>query len=290
MNVVWLKRDARVLDHEPLSLAAAEKLPCIVLYIYEPEILTSDTYHESHHKFINEGLAELDLKLRAAAVDGSGGLTLRTGSALHVLQTLHNSLPIRTIFSHLEVGNGISRHRNETIAAWSAATGIRWCQCSQDGVSEQRHAELDEGSWSHKWTQHMLRMQHPPPTRLLFVHDHTLPRGSLCDAASCGVAHRGSRPSAQTGGEAAAHGILHSFLERRGEGYCDELSSPLTGWDSCSRLSPYGAALASVKYCNMLQVPVVGPCVVALGIPGVERASRRAARHEEMWAGHGPLA
>ena len=44
MNVVWLKRDVRLIDHEPLSLAAAEKLPCVVIYIYEPELLTSDTY------------------------------------------------------------------------------------------------------------------------------------------------------------------------------------------------------------------------------------------------------
>ena len=67
----------------------------------------------------------------------------------------------------------------------------------------------------------------------------TISRGALADAASCGVAHRGTRPGAQTGGEGAALGLLRSFLEQRGEAYSVELSSPLTGWDSCSRLSPY---------------------------------------------------
>eukprot|EP00966_Prymnesium_polylepis_P311989 7208842-Prymnesium_polylepis.1 len=33
--------------------------------------------------------------------------------------------------------------------------------------------------------------------------------------------------------------MLRSFLEERGERYSDELSSPLTGWDSCSRLSAH---------------------------------------------------
>ena len=33
--------------------------------------------------------------------------------------------------------------------------------------------------------------------------------------------------------------MLASFLSQRGEGYCDELSSPHHGWVSCSRLSPY---------------------------------------------------
>ena len=51
--------------------------------------------------------------------------------------------------------------------------------------------------------------------------------------------HLGVRPDAQRGGEARALEILASFLAARGERYSDELSSPLTGWASCSRLSPY---------------------------------------------------
>jgi deoxyribodipyrimidine photo-lyase len=243
MNVVWIKRDARVVDHEPLSLAAAETLPCVVLYIYEPAHLSSAVYHESHHRFINEGLSELDAKLRAVAVGEDGGLTLRTGDAVDVLNALHRFLPIRKLFSHREVGNSISLLRNERVAAWTAANGIAWVQCRQDGVSDQRHAELDEGSWASKWSHHMMRPQLPPPSRLLFVGAHALPRGAIADAAACSVTHRGIRPSAQTGGEAAAHSILRSFLERRGEGYSEELSSPLSGWDSCSRISPCAALL-----------------------------------------------
>ncbi len=211
--------------------------------VYPHHSYVANRHHESHHKFINEGLAELDAKLRAVADGGQGGVTLLTGNALDVLKALHSVLPIKTLFSHREVGNGISLHRNERVAAWAAVTGIRWTQCSQDGVSSQRHEELDEGSWANKWTESMLRPQHSSPVRLLFVDSRSLdrlPREPLRDAASCGVTHLGVRPSAQKGGETAAHAILRSFLERRGEGYCDELSSPLTGWDSCSRMSTYG--------------------------------------------------
>ena len=214
-------------------------LRCIVMFVYEPELLESDTYHESHHKFINEGLEELHAKLQAIAVAGDGWLTVRAGDVVDVLQALHESVPIGTLFSHREVGNGISLRRNEKVMAWTETAGVRWTQCRQDGVSDQRHEELDEGSWAKKWTQQMQRPQHPPPTRLLFVGSDRLSRGALADAVSCGVVHRGLRPGAQTGGEVAAQGLLHSFLGQRGEGYCDELSSPLTGWDSCSRLSPY---------------------------------------------------
>ena len=61
----------------------------------------------------------------------------------------------------------------------------------------------------------------------------------MLDAASCGVEHRGSRPGAQRGGETRARETLRSFLDERGEKYSDKMSSPLTAWDSCSRLSPY---------------------------------------------------
>ena len=48
-----------------LAAAAANSLPIVLLYIYEPEHLQSDTYHEAHHTFINEGLADLDDKVAA---------------------------------------------------------------------------------------------------------------------------------------------------------------------------------------------------------------------------------
>ena len=63
MNVVWLKRDVRLLDHEPLCLAASRGEPIVLLYVYEDCLLSSDTYHEAHHTFINDGLADLDAKV-----------------------------------------------------------------------------------------------------------------------------------------------------------------------------------------------------------------------------------
>ena len=45
--------------------------------------------------------------------------------------------------------------------------------------------------------------------------------------------------SRQTGGESEAIKVLNSFLSDRSREYLQGLSSPLTAWDSCSRLSPY---------------------------------------------------
>jgi deoxyribodipyrimidine photo-lyase len=43
----------------------------------------------------------------------------------------------------------------------------------------------------------------------------------------------------QPGGEGAAHALLHDFLTRRAAGYQRAMSSPLTAWEGCSRLSPH---------------------------------------------------
>ena len=224
MNVVWLKRDVRLTDHEPLCLALACEEPVLLLYIYEPAHLQSDTYHESHHIFINEGLAELDEQARALS-GGAAGITYRRGGAVAVLTALHAQGPVRRLFSHREVGNAISRERNEAVAAWAAASGVEWTQCMQDGVSEVRHEELDEGSWASKWTAQMQRPQLPPPTALRLVSATAIAPGTPEDAVACGVVHRGARPSAQRGGEARALATLRSFLETRGEAYSGEPSA-----------------------------------------------------------------
>ncbi|MEM1181388.1 MAG: FAD-binding domain-containing protein, partial [Acidobacteriota bacterium] len=44
---------------------------------------------------------------------------------------------------------------------------------------------------------------------------------------------------AQSGGEERAQRVLRSFLWERGENYRAEMSSPVEGWNGCSRLSPH---------------------------------------------------
>ena len=106
-------------------------------------------------------------------------------------------------------------------------------------MSDVRHSELDEGSWAKKWSAQMCRPQIDAPGSLRLVSGRTILRGAILPSVACDVAHTGRRPSAQHGGEAAGLATLRSFFETRGERYSEELSSPLTGWDSCSRLSPY---------------------------------------------------
>eukprot|EP00854_Cymbomonas_tetramitiformis_P031827 gene31827-40160_t len=65
MDVVWIKRDARLHDHGPFAHVGAR--PFCVLYCYEPDQLAHHSVHGSHIGFINEGLQDLDNALHSLA-------------------------------------------------------------------------------------------------------------------------------------------------------------------------------------------------------------------------------
>ena len=48
VNIVWFKRDLRIVDHEPLDLAVNSGHPLILIYMFESSVMEyddSDTRH-----------------------------------------------------------------------------------------------------------------------------------------------------------------------------------------------------------------------------------------------------
>ena len=74
-HLVWLKRDLRCDDHEPLTTAATLG-SIVVLYVYEPEIYGAPEFDPAHHRFIDESLAELEAAFR----ERGARVTYRVGS------------------------------------------------------------------------------------------------------------------------------------------------------------------------------------------------------------------
>ncbi|HET8816131.1 MAG TPA: deoxyribodipyrimidine photo-lyase, partial [Pseudidiomarina sp.] len=48
VSVVWLKRDLRLTDHEPLRRAIESKHPIILVYCVEPNVLQAPHYDVRH--------------------------------------------------------------------------------------------------------------------------------------------------------------------------------------------------------------------------------------------------
>lgn len=248
MNVVWLKRDTRLGDHKPLALAASSGRPFIILFMYEPDQLSHESVHGSHIAFVNEGLQDMEDRLRFLG-GGCEYITTRRGEATRVLAELHHAQPIARLLSHEETGHGISYARDRRVASWCSSHDVEWLQLPQSTVVRG----LSSGeSWQETWRAHLesflqVDAEENPFAgveggaaqalqRVLQLGSVGLLRAEALDLPSPHVADRCKR---QKGGESRAVELLLSFLNERGERYSGGISSPNSAWTACSRLSPY---------------------------------------------------
>ena len=235
VQLVWFKRDLRITDHAPLAQAAARG-PVVALYVYEPELLRSAEFDACHLDFINQCLAEL----RDALAQRGCPLLLLTGTVPDVLQPLHQQLGIAALWSHEETGLEVTYARDRRVGDWCRIMGVPWHELPQTGVIRRLRSR---DGWARRWDRRMAAATLAAPT-------HMTTAAALCNLAAVAAANpmRSSvelgvagnpRPQAWPGGESRAIHALHTFLNERGVNYRREMSSPTTGFESCSRLSPY---------------------------------------------------
>lgn len=227
MQVLWLKRDLRIDDHEALTQAAAQGL-VLPLYILEPKLWQQEDMSRRHYLFLKQCLQELHLSLLKLGQ----GLVIKVGDAVEVLQDLHKRHGVRGVWSHQETGNLWTYERDRRVKGWTKEAGVPWHEPVQNGVV--RGLKNREG-WSQLWFQQMSQPRFSPPEFLDPIQESSQ---KLPSAEALGLKEEGER-QLQKGGRQAALETLHSFLYHRGEGYSKELSSPVTAFESCSRLSPH---------------------------------------------------
>lgn len=228
MQVVWFKRDLRIEDHAPLARAAAAGR-CLCLYVYEPDLIHSAEFDASHLKFINESLTELDKELKAVG----GQLTYRVGKVTEVLDEFHAHHGIDALWSHEETGNRITYDRDCRVATWTRQHQIPWREIPQCGVVRRLRSR---DGWSRLREERMRAAIIPAPQKIISPKNVQPEQQRSIDDLGL---KNSNKIELQQGGNIAAKQILTSFLQKRGEYYHKEMSSPLSAWDSCSRLSPY---------------------------------------------------
>ena len=227
MHIVWFKRDLRVADNAAL-VQAAKLGPVLPLYILEPELWCQPDMNQRHYVFLQQCLVELDQSLSSIGQQ----LVIKVGDAVEVLQALSQRHDIQALWSHQETWTGWTYARDKAVLRWCRAHNIPWREQVQNGVIRGLQ---DRDGWSAKWYGRMKRQPVLAPTQLTMVDE---PSEALPSAAELGL-HSDSFNALQSGGRAAGLGELRSFLEERGEGYTKEMSSPVTAFTSCSRLSTH---------------------------------------------------
>ncbi len=227
LNIVWFKRDLRTTDHAALS-AAAEHGPVLPLFIVEPELWKQPDMSGRHWAFVRESLAQLQDELGALGQS----LVIRVGDCVGVLDVLRRHKGIAALWSHQETGNDWTYKRDLRVKAYCKDHSIIWNEPRQSGVI--RRIDTRNG-WARRWDRFMAQPVVPAPALqpLGDISPGRLPVASDLDLAPDPC------PGRQPGGRAAGLETLSSFLHQRGEDYRAGMSSPLSGFEVCSRLSPH---------------------------------------------------
>jgi deoxyribodipyrimidine photo-lyase len=228
LQVVWFKRDLRLVDHQPL-LHACRRGPLLPLVVVEPELWQQADASARQWAFCAESLEDLRQELARLGQP----LIVRTGSVEAVLERARRQFGIAGLWSHEETGNGWTYARDRRVAAWAQRHGITWIELPQFGVIRRLKSR---NGWARRWEGRMAEAISQPPEALTPLGG--IEPGAIPSAQDLGLAGDPC-PGRQPGGRQAGLALLESFLAQRGARYHRELSSPGTAFASCSRLSPH---------------------------------------------------
>jgi len=229
VTVVWFKRDLRSSMNHALLQGVGSEWPVLPLYIVEPEYWSQPDASHRHYQFMSECLAELRADLAAIGQP----LILRVGAARDVLDQLSNQVQVRLILSHEETGNAWTFERDKAVQAWCRERGVPWTEIWQNGVVR---GLKDRNGWARNWSQRMHAPMLDGPLSL--QHLPELEPGPMPIAGDLGLIEDGCKYR-QRGGRRAGLEKLQSFLKHRGLHYRSKMSSPVTGFNACSRISSY---------------------------------------------------
>ncbi len=229
-KIIWFKKDLRIIDHEPL-IKGTQYSNCILIYIFEPKLWQEPDYSYFHYSFLKECLNELKLSLESYGYQ----LIIKIGNVVEVLSQINEQFPIDTIYSHQETGNYWTFQRDIEVQKWCNYNRVDWCQFPQFGVI--RRLKSRDG-WSNQWMQFFSK---PLEINLHYsqIKSNFKVLSQQLDELDQFVKKPANIINLQPGGTTHGLTLLNSFLSNRGEKYYKELSSPVTAFDSCSRLSAH---------------------------------------------------
>lgn len=227
MNIVWFKRDLRIEDNIAL-FNSSKNGPVLPLYIVERDLWNQPDMSQRHYLFLQDCLFELD----QALIKIGQKLIIKVGNAVDVLEDLHKRHNIESLWSHQETWNGWTYQRDKDVKSWCKSHNINWYEPAQNGVIR---CLKNRDGWSARWFNEMKKPIVKAPLKLERIEEST---EKLPDYPELGITDDGLI-DIQKGGRTEGLKLLNSFLCERGEGYTKEMSSPVTAFESCSRLSAH---------------------------------------------------
>ena len=153
INIVWLKRDLRLIDNEAIRNALSEPLKVLLIYILEPSIENDIHYSERHFRFIKQSILEMNSLLTEYNTEI---LTIHS-DVIQSLQSISEYYNISNIFSHQETGIKITYDRDKAVAKYCKNKNIKWIENINNGVFR---GITNRKKWRRTWEEYMLSLIH----------------------------------------------------------------------------------------------------------------------------------
>ena len=232
INIVWFKRDLRLTDREPLYDAQQSGLPILLLYFFEPSVMSYDDADVRHWRFIYESIQGLQTQLDAI---GAKMYFFKSELKTVFIEILKN-YEVKTVFSHQEIGNKITFDRDIQMQHFFSEHNIEWREFQMHGVIRKLKSRKD---WDKRWEEVMQQTPKIVDLNTLSIENleanfYNKIKGETLDLEITTV-----NKNFQRGGEYWAWRYLDSFVKERYVNYSKHISKPSLSRKGCSRLSPY---------------------------------------------------
>ena len=225
-KIVWFRNDLRVFNNDAFN--EATKLGNILpIFIFDKEFYKLPTSSSFHLDLLKSSLQDLT---KTFSKKYNSKLNIYYGDTLEILSHLIDKFKINEVYSNIIFKNMYVTKLDKEISFLFKEKNVNWRISNQFGVQLNHRIR---NKWSYNWNKFINSEPISPNINCEFIKDDHVQDLTKIETNNI------EDGDIQAGGRKNAIELLDTFLNDRSENYQHEMSSPITGEVSCSRLSPH---------------------------------------------------
>jgi deoxyribodipyrimidine photo-lyase len=213
-------------------MAHQDNLPLLLVYFFEPSVMSNDDSDVRHWRFIYESLNYLQSKLSTISAE----IYVFHNEVENVFEKLVQNYDIHAVYSHQEIGNNITYNRDIEMQQFFAKRNIKWKESQMHGVIRKLKSRND---WDKRWE--MVMRSEPKIIAITNLNIESLDQIQYDTLKGQPLSPEitTTNTNFQPGGENFAWRYMDNFIKERYVNYSKHISKPSLSRKGCSRLSPY---------------------------------------------------
>ena len=225
-KIAWFRNDLRIFNNDAFN-EATKSGNILPIFIFDKEYYKLPTSSSFHLDFLKSSLEELTKTLIEKY---NSKLNIYYGNTLEILSHLIDKFKINEIYSNMIFKNIYVTNLDKEVSFLFKEKNVNWRISNQFGVQLNHRIR---NKWSYNWNKFINIEPISPNISCEFIKDNHVQDLTKIETNNIEDGH------IQVGGRKNAIELLDTFLNDRSENYQREMSSPITGEVSCSRLSPH---------------------------------------------------